>query len=115
MPIIRNLESKMVTDALGQVFNPIVDAQRIVSLVPSTTETLCGLGLEHKIVGITRYCVHPHHLQETKTIIGGTKQLNWKHLENLNPDIVIGNKEENTPAIFKGLRDRNISYFVAFP
>ena len=41
MPIIRNLESKMVTDALGQVFNPIVDAQRIVSLVPSTTETLC--------------------------------------------------------------------------
>ena len=37
-----------------------------------------------------------------------SKQLNWKHLENLNPDIVIGNKEENTPAIFKGLRDRNI-------
>src|SRR5262245_48475644 len=33
--------------------------RRIVSLVPSTTETLAGLGLQDRVVGRTRYCVHP--------------------------------------------------------
>ena len=105
----------MITDSLGQCFKPMVNVQRIVSLVPSTTETLCALGLESKVVGITRYCVHPPHLLSTKSTIGGTKQVNWKSLEHINPEIAIGNKEENTPAIFDGLKKRNIPYFVAFP
>ena len=32
---------------------------RIVSLCPSTTETLVALGLGGSLVGVTRYCVHP--------------------------------------------------------
>jgi len=105
----------MISDSLGQNFHPILGERKIVSLVPSSTETLCALGLEDSLIGITRYCVHPPNLLETKQTVGGTKQLNWKSLEGLAPNIVIGNKEENTPSIFDGLKKRNIPYFVAFP
>lgn len=69
---------------------------RIISLVPSLTETLFDLGLEDSIVGITKFCVHPQHLKVTKTVVGGTKTLNFEKVKALKPDIVIANKEENT-------------------
>ena len=69
--------------------------KRIVSLVPSQTELLCDLGLEDHIVGITKFCVHPHHLLTSKTIVGGTKQVKYDKIKALNPDIILCNKEEN--------------------
>lgn len=69
--------------------------QKIVSLVPSQTELLCELGLTNKIVGITRFCVHPNHLQKSITRIGGTKSLNINAIRELNPDLIVANKEEN--------------------
>ncbi|MEC7114883.1 MAG: helical backbone metal receptor, partial [Bacteroidota bacterium] len=45
--------------------------QRIVSLVPSLTETLVDLGAEEQIVGVTRFCLHPDHLRKEKTRVGG--------------------------------------------
>ena len=69
---------------------------RIVSLVPSQTELLCDLNLEESIIGITKFCVHPHHLKSTKKIAGGTKNINFDKVRLLNPDIIICNKEENT-------------------
>ncbi|MFN3639284.1 MAG: ABC transporter substrate-binding protein [Flavobacterium sp.] len=69
---------------------------RIISLVPSLTETLFDLGLEDSIVGITKFCVHPNHLKTTKTVVGGTKQINFEKVQRLKPDIIIANKEENT-------------------
>ena len=50
-------------------------SQRIVSLVPSISELLFDLDLEEEVLGITRYCIHPSHWQETKTIVGGTKKI----------------------------------------
>lgn len=35
---------------------------RIVSLLPSATETLCALGLAQQIVGISHKCDHPNHI-----------------------------------------------------
>ena len=46
--------------------------RRIVSLVPSQTELLVDLGLEDSIVGITKFCIHPKYLRESKTLVGGT-------------------------------------------
>src|SRR2546422_137046 len=34
-------------------------AQRIVSLLPSATEIVCALGLEHHLVGVSHSCDHP--------------------------------------------------------
>jgi ABC-type hemin transport system substrate-binding protein len=67
--------------------------QRIISLVPSQTELFYDLGLEDRIVGITKFCVHPYHFKSTKTIVGGTKQVKVDKIKALQPDIIICNKE----------------------
>lgn len=68
---------------------------RIISLVPSQTELLAELGLYHRVVGITKFCVHPSGWRKNKTIIGGTKKFNTSRIDVLQPDLIIGNKEEN--------------------
>jgi len=77
--------------------------QRIVSLIPSQTELLVDLGLESKIVGITKFCVHPEDLKTRKTIVGGTKKVDYDKIRALAPDIIICNKEENTLDIVENL------------
>jgi ABC-type Fe3+-hydroxamate transport system substrate-binding protein len=70
--------------------------QRIVSLVPSQTELLVDLELQEKIVGVTKFCVHPKGLRKEKKIVGGTKQVHPEKITDLNPDMILCNKEENT-------------------
>jgi ABC-type Fe3+-hydroxamate transport system substrate-binding protein len=69
--------------------------QRIISLVPSQTELLYDLGLNEEVVGITKFCVHPDEWFQSKTRIGGTKNINIEKIISLKPDLVIANKEEN--------------------
>jgi iron complex transport system substrate-binding protein len=92
------------TDQVGNQLTFENVPQRIVSLVPSITELLCDLGLESKIVGITKFCVHPYHLKSVKTIIGGTKKVHYDKIAELRPDIIIANKEENTEEIVEALK-----------
>jgi len=68
---------------------------RIISLVPSQTELLYYLGAGGNVVGITKFCVHPKRWKTTKTIVGGTKNIHVKKIKELNPDLIIANKEEN--------------------
>lgn len=70
--------------------------ERIVSLVPSQTEFLHDIGLGDKVVGITKFCIHPDVWFRAKTRVGGTKKVNIDKVLTLQPDLVIGNKEENT-------------------
>jgi ABC-type Fe3+-hydroxamate transport system substrate-binding protein len=69
--------------------------KRIVSLVPSITETLYDLGLEEEVVGITKFCIHPNTWFRTKVRVGGTKNASIDIIRDLEPDLVIANKEEN--------------------
>ena len=69
--------------------------KRIISLVPSQTELLYDLGLRDEMVGITKFCIHPEEWLNSKTRIGGTKNLNLKIIHSLKPDLIIANKEEN--------------------
>ena len=88
-----------MTDQCGREVSFQTSPKRIISLVPSITELLCELGLEERIVGITKFCVHPYHLKSVKAIVGGTKKVNFDKISGLNPDIIICNKEENTEEI----------------
>ena len=82
----------MITDNIGDItFIP----KRIVSVVPSQTELLFDLGLEHEVLGITKFCIHPKENCQTKAIVGGTKNLNIEKIISLQPDLIIANKEEN--------------------
>ena len=82
-------------DQMGNVFDFPIIPQRIISLVPSQTEYLCDIGLQDQIVGCTKFCIHPSHIKQKASIIGGTKTLNLTLIQSLKPDIIIGNKEEN--------------------
>ena len=82
-------------DQLGTQVSFSYPPERIISLVPSQTELLADLGLERQVVGITKFCVHPSAWLRTKTIIGGTKNFQFDVIDDLKPDLIIGNKEEN--------------------
>lgn len=83
------------TDQTGRTVSISPAPQRIISLVPSQTELLFHLGLEEKVVGITKFCIHPESWFHTKTRVGGTKQINVAIIDRLQPDLIIANKEEN--------------------
>ncbi len=78
--------------------------QKIVSLVPSQTELLSYLGLEDKIVGVTKFCVYPSRLRKEKKVVGGTKTVQFDTIRDLNPDIILCNKEENTQEMVRELQ-----------
>lgn len=83
------------TDMMGREITIAYPPKRIVSVVPSQTELLYDLRLEDAVVGITKFCVHPETWFRNKTRIGGTKQLHIDKIRELQPDLIIANKEEN--------------------
>ena len=84
------------TDQMNQTIRLVEKPRRIVSLVPSQTEFLHYLGLEDEVVGITKFCIHPDKWFQEKPRVGGTKGVDLEKVLVLNPDLIIGNKEENT-------------------
>lgn len=90
-------------DHLGREVSIPYEPQRIISLCPSQTETLIELGLQDKMVGRTRFCIHPEEIVKEITVIGGTKKADVEKIRELNPDLIIGEKEENTPEMIEGL------------
>ncbi len=87
---------KITLDQTGREVRLPGIPKRIVSVVPSQTELLYHLGLEDKVLGITKFCIHPAEWFRTKTRVGGTKKLDIGKIRSLEPDLVIANKEENT-------------------
>ncbi len=83
------------TDQMGRQIELKDAPKRIISLVPSQSELLWDLGLQEELVGITRFCVHPQAMFRSKTRVGGTKKINFEKIAALQPDLIIGNKEEN--------------------
>lgn len=71
-------------------------SKRLVSLVPSHTETLCELfGLEEEVVATTSFCTHPKSLFRKKVSAGGTKDPNWHLILSKNPTHIFFDAQEN--------------------
>jgi ABC-type Fe3+-hydroxamate transport system substrate-binding protein len=83
------------TDQLGRWVELPSAPRKIVSLVPSITELLYTLQLDNEVTGITKFCVHPETWFRQKTRIGGTKNIKPEVIHELQPDLIIANKEEN--------------------
>lgn len=81
-------------------------ARRIVSLVPSTTESVCRFGAAARLVGCTRYCTEPSSDLASVARVGGTKNPSLDTVLSLRPDLVLGNAEENRPADLDWLQQR---------
>ncbi|QQR87277.1 MAG: cobalamin-binding protein [Flavobacteriales bacterium] len=84
-----------VIDQIGRTVSHGAPPYRIISIVPSQTELLYDLGLGERVVGITKFCVHPDEWFRNKTRVGGTKKVDFAKVRALKPDLIIGNKEEN--------------------
>ncbi|MES2702255.1 MAG: helical backbone metal receptor [Bacteroidota bacterium] len=87
---------KSFTDMIGNEVVVNYPPRRIISLVPSQTELLHDLGLKDEVVGITKFCVHPQVWFRKKKRVGGTKTVHLEIVKDLQPDLIIANKEENT-------------------
>lgn len=80
--------------------------RRIVSLVPSTTESVCRLGAADRLMGCTRYCEEPAAVLADVPKLGGTKNPNLDAIARLAPDLVLANAEENRPEDIAWLQAR---------
>ena len=97
---------KIIQDDLQREVGFKYPPDRIVCLCPSLTETLFDLGLADRIVGRTCYCVHPAGLVDDVAVVGGTKDVEVGRVLDLKPDLVIAEKEENTPTVVSQLAER---------
>jgi ABC-type Fe3+-hydroxamate transport system substrate-binding protein len=93
----------LVKDQLYREIELHGPVKRIVSLVPSQTELLVDLGLRDRLVGITKFCVHPKDLRKEVAVVGGTKNVHFDKIYASRPDLIICNKEENTEEMVREL------------
>lgn len=84
---------------------------KIVSLVPSWTETLIQADLN--VIARTRFCIHPAEKVKNLPAVGGTKAFNLDELLALKPDYVILDKEENKKEMADALLANNIQLIVS--
>jgi ABC-type Fe3+-hydroxamate transport system substrate-binding protein len=82
-----------IVDVRGRIFDCDRPPRRVVSLVPSLTETLFDLGAGDSVVGITDFCIFPKDLDRPR--VGGTKNPHIDEIRALKPDVVYMNLEEN--------------------
>ena len=89
--------------------------QRVVSLVPSFTESLFALQLGHRLVGVTDYCVRPAAGVAKLPKVGGTKNPDIERIVSLRPDLVIVNEEENRLEDAEALEQAGIPLWKTAP
>lgn len=100
----------MACDDLGE---PVAlsdsPAARVVSLVPSLTEAVATTRRE-ALVGATTFCTHPGDL--TVARVRGPKNVDWRAVVELAPDLVIANREENRQLDVQRLRAAGVAVWV---
>lgn len=94
---------RKVTDHLGREANYAFPPKRIVSFAPAITETMYRLDLDAEVVGRTGFCIHPKGRVDGAKKVGGTKQVKIDRVHELQPDLVIIEKEENTKEMVQQL------------
>lgn len=92
-----------------------VTRRRIVSLVPSLTELVWHLGVGDALVGRTRFCTEPAEMADLVAIVGGTKNPRIERIVELEPDLVVANKEENRREDIEALRETGLEVLLTDP
>src|SRR5262245_27199648 len=89
--------------------------QRVVSLVPSMTESLFDLDLGDRVIGITDFCTRPAEKVARLPKVGGTKNPDIEKIIALRPDLVLMNREENRQADAEALQAAGVPIWVTAP
>lgn len=101
-----------VVDALGTALELPDQPRRIVSLVPSLSETLWWFHVADRVVGVTTYCVAPPHAFDGAERVRGTKNPDVARIVELAPDVVLANQEENRELDVRRLREAGVAVYV---
>jgi iron complex transport system substrate-binding protein len=85
-------------------------AKRVVSLSPSTTETVFALGAGARLVGRSRYCDHPPEVARVPSV-GGFVDASFEAILGLAPDLVLGVRGPGGRALHDRLLTRGIATY----
>jgi ABC-type Fe3+-hydroxamate transport system substrate-binding protein len=96
-------------DDLGYPVRVARPARRVVSLVPSLTESV-AVTRTQALVGATTWCTHPADLDLRR--VRGTKNPDRAAIAGLRPDIVLANQEENRRLDVERLRAAGVPVWV---
>jgi iron complex transport system substrate-binding protein len=88
---------------------------RLVSLVPSLTQSLYDLGLADPLVGVTDFCQPAEQSEAHLTRVGGTKNPDLQAIVDLQPELVLANREENERSALESLSAAGLSVWISFP
>ncbi len=88
---------------------------RVVSLVPSLTESMIELGIGEKLVGATDHCPLTDSIAANVTRVGGIMDSETEAITALKPDLVIADQEENDKSTIEDLREAGIPVWLTFP
>jgi hypothetical protein len=110
--VLRTEELKHVYDDLRNVVELPREVRRVVSIVPSLTESIAITDAD-RIVGATDWCTHPADLDVVR--VRGTKNPDLDRIRELAPDVVLANAEENRAVDLDALRASGIAVWVTAP
>jgi ABC-type Fe3+-hydroxamate transport system substrate-binding protein len=99
----------VIKDDLGTALDLPRPPRRVVSLVPSLTESVAATAPD-LLVGATDWCSHPTDLDVAR--VRGTKNPDREAVARLRPDLVLANREENRELDVRKLREAGIPVWV---
>jgi ABC-type Fe3+-hydroxamate transport system substrate-binding protein len=105
-------ERRTVVDDLGAELDLPGVPRRLVSLVPSLSETLWWWHRADDLVGVTDWCVAPPGAYRNARRVRGTKNPDVAGIVALAPDLVVANDEENRELDVQRLRDAGVPVYV---
>lgn len=103
-----------VIDQLGRSVNLPSSPRRIIALAPNITEIMFALGLEHRLVGATRFSDYPPAARDLPRV-GSYVYLDLEKIVGLKPDLCIAIKDGNPKAVVDRLEALNIPVYAVDP
>lgn len=99
-----------VVDGAGRTVTLARPAQRVISLIPSATETLIALGAGPQLVARTRFDVAPEVQQ--LPLVGGSVDPSIEMIVSLKPDLVVSWESDKRQAFGERLATIGIPVFM---
>ncbi|MRG87260.1 ABC transporter substrate-binding protein [Salinibacillus xinjiangensis] len=97
-----------ITDDSGEEVTIEEEPEKIISVIPSATEIVFGLGLGDKVVGVTDNDNYPEEVKEIESV--GAFELNFEKIVSLEPDLVVA--DVNNGEAIQQMRDQGVKVLV---
>lgn len=104
-------ESISITDDSGVAVSFSKPPERVISLLPSLTESVCALGKCSTLVGTDRFSNWPKSIKDLPKV-GGMGDINIERIVQLKPDVVLLEKASPVMARLNGLGIKTFSFDI---